>query len=157
MPVEGTPFDFRKPVKIGARIDHSDMQLKFGKGYDHNWVIDKPPHELGLVARVYEPTTGRVMEVLSTKPGVQFYTGNHLNGFVGKGGRAYRSRDAFCIEPGYYLDAPNTPHFPTTVLKPGQIYRNNRHPNACKSNRHPCYHKPSMSYLACWWMCLPLP
>ena len=122
--VDGTPFDFRKPVKIGARIDHGDMQLKFGKGYDHNWVIDKPLHELGLVARVHEPTTGRVMEVLSTKPGAQFYTGNHLNGFVGKGGRAYRSRDAFCIEPGHYLDAPNKPHFPTTVLMPGQTYHN---------------------------------
>jgi aldose 1-epimerase len=123
-PVDGTPFDFRKPVRIGARIDHGDMQLKFGKGYDHNWVINKPPRELGLVARVYEPTTGRVMEVLSTKPGAQFYTANHLNGFVGKGGRAYRSRDAFCIEPGHYLDGPNKPHPPTAVLKPGQIYSN---------------------------------
>ena len=123
-PVDGTPFDFRKPVKIGARIDHSDMQLKFGKGYDHTWVIDKPPRELGLVARVYEPTTGRIMEVLSTKPGAQFYTGNHLAGFPGKGGRIYQSRDAFCIEPGHYLDAPNKLHFPTTVLRPGEIYRN---------------------------------
>jgi aldose 1-epimerase len=123
-PVDGTPFDFRKPVKVGARIDDSDPQLKYGRGYDHNWVINKPRCELGLVARVYEPTTGRVMEVSSTKPGAQFYTGNHLNGLSGKDGRVYRSRDAFCIEPGHYLDAPNKPHFPSAVLRPGQTYHN---------------------------------
>jgi aldose 1-epimerase len=122
--VDGSPFDFRKPKKIGAHINTSHPQLKFGKGYDHNWVVDKPHGELGLVARVYEPTTGRVMEVLSTKPGAQFYSGNHLNGIGGKGGRVYRSRDAFCIEPGHYPDSTNKPHFPSTVLRPGQVYHN---------------------------------
>jgi len=123
-PVDGTPFDFRKPVKIGARINHDDPQLKFGKGYDHNWVINKQPCELGLVARVWEPTTGRVMEVLSTKPGAQFYSGNNLDGHRGKGDRIHRPRAAFCIEPGHFLDSPNKPHFPSAVLRPGQVYQN---------------------------------
>jgi len=124
-PVQGTPFDFRKPTRIGARIDDDDEQLKIGKGYDHNWVINKRPGELKLAARVHEPTTGRVLEVLSTEPGLQFYTGNHLDGkIVGKGGWAYKSRDAFCMEPEHFPDSPNHPELPSFVLKPGEVYKN---------------------------------
>ena len=124
-PVEGTPFDFRKPTAIGARINQDDEQLKFGGGYDHNWVINKEMGKLTLMARVYEPTTGRVLEVLSTEPGLQFYTGNFLDGkLTGKGGRAYQFRDAFCMEPQHYPDSPNQPNFPTVVLKPGHTYHN---------------------------------
>jgi aldose 1-epimerase len=124
-PVDGTPFDFRTPTAIGARIGQADEQLKFGGGYDHNWVINKPMGQLGLMARVYEPTTGRVLEVLSTEPGLQFYTGNFLDGkLTGKGGWAYQYRNGFCMEPQHYPDSPNQPNFPSVVLKPGQIYRN---------------------------------
>jgi len=124
-PVQGTPFDFRKPTRIGARIDDDDEQLKIGKGYDHNWVINKRPGELKLAARVHEPTTGRALEVLSTEPGLQFYTGNHLDGkIVGKGGWAYKSRNAFCMEPEHFPDSPNHPEFPSVVLKPGEVYKN---------------------------------
>jgi len=123
--VEGTPFDFRKPTAIGARIGQDDQQLKFGRGYDHNWVINKPFGELGVIARIYEPTTGRVMEVSSTEPGLQFYTGNFLDGKItGKGGRVYNHRNAFCMEPQHYPDSPNQPNFPSVVLKPGQTYKN---------------------------------
>ncbi len=124
-PVEGTPFDFRIPTAIGARINQDDEQLKFGKGYDHNWVINKPPGELGLMARVYEPVSGRVLEVLSTEPGLQFYSGNFLDGTItGKGGRVYKFRNGFCMEPQHYPDSPNKPEFPSVVLKPGAAYRN---------------------------------
>jgi len=124
-PVAGTPFDFTKPTAIGARIDQDDEQLRFGHGYDHNWVLRKPLGELGLAARVYEPTSGRVLEVLTTEPGLQFYTGNFLDGSnVGKGGQAYQFRTGFCMEPQHYPDSPNKPHFPSVVLKPGQTYRN---------------------------------
>jgi aldose 1-epimerase len=122
-PVDGTPFDFRRPTPIGARIGQDDEQLKFGGGYDHNWVVDKPPGQLGLMARVIEPTTGRVMEVLSTEPGLQFYSGNFLNGSnVGKGGWVYQFRNGFCMEPQHYPDSPNQPNFPSAVLKPGQVF-----------------------------------
>ncbi len=122
-PVAGTPFDFNRPMTIGARIDEDDEQLRFGAGYDHNWVIDKPLSQLGLVARVVEPTSGRVMEVYSTAPGTQFYTGNHLDGSItGKGGRTYQKRSAFCIEPQHYPDTPNQPAFPPVVLNPGATY-----------------------------------
>jgi aldose 1-epimerase len=124
-PVEGTPFDFRTPTAIGARIGQEDEQLKFGNGYDHNWVLNKAMGKLGLMARVYEPTTGRVLEVLSTEPGLQFYTGNFLDGtLTGKGGWTYQFRNAFCMEPQHYPDSPNHPNFPSVVLKPGQVYRN---------------------------------
>jgi aldose 1-epimerase len=124
-PVEGTPFDFRTPTAIGARINQDDEQLKFGGGYDHNWVINKPLGELGLMARVYEPTSGRVMEIWSTEPGLQFYSGNFLDGKnVGKGGWVYQFRNAFCMEPQHYPDSPNHPNFPSVVLKPGQTYQN---------------------------------
>jgi aldose 1-epimerase len=123
-PVDGTPFDFRTPTAIGARIGQDDEQLKFGNGYDHNWVINKPMGQLGLMARVYEPTTGRVLEVLSTEPGLQFYTGNFLDGkLTGKGGWAYQFRNGFCMEPQHFPDSPNQPNFPSVVLKPGQVYK----------------------------------
>jgi aldose 1-epimerase len=124
-PVEGTPFDFRTPTAIGARIGQDDEQLKFGGGYDHNWVINKKFGKLGLMARVMDPESGRVMEVLSTDPGLQFYSGNFLDGTItGKGGRVYEHRAAFCMEPQHYPDSPNQPEFPTVELKPGQVYHN---------------------------------
>jgi aldose 1-epimerase len=124
-PVAGTPFDFRTATAIGARINQDDEQLKFGNGYDHNWVINKPKGALGLMARVTEPTTGRVLEVLSTEPGLQFYTGNFLDGSItGKGGWVYQFRNGFCMEPQHYPDSPNQPSFPSVVLKPGQVYQN---------------------------------
>ena len=124
-PVEGTPFDFRTPTAIGARIGQDDEQLKFAGGYDHNWVINKPMGQLGLMARVYEPTTGRVLEIFSTEPGLQFYTGNFLDGkLTGKGGWVYQFRNGFCMEAQHYPDSPNQPSFPSVVLKPGQVYRN---------------------------------
>ncbi|NGO40362.1 galactose mutarotase [Limisphaera ngatamarikiensis] len=124
-PVEGTPFDFRKPTAIGARIQQDDEQLRYGRGYDHNWVINKKPGELALHARVVEPTTGRVLEVLSTEPGLQFYSGNFLDGTLkGKYGQVYAHRSGFCMEPQHFPDSPNKPHFPSVVLKPGQEYRN---------------------------------
>ncbi len=124
-PVEGTPFDFRIPTAIGARIGQNDEQLKFGNGYDHNFVINKPFGDLGLMARVYEPVTGRVLEVLSTEPGLQFYSGNFLDGKItGKYGQVYNFRHGFCMEPQHYPDSPNKPEFPSVVLKPGETYRN---------------------------------
>jgi aldose 1-epimerase len=124
-PVDGTPFDFRQPTAIGARINADDQQIKFGPGYDHNWVINKPAGQLGLMARVSEPARGRVMEVFSTEPGLQFYSGNFLNGSImGKDGMVYRYRSAFCMEPQHYPDSPNHPEFPSTELKPGETYHN---------------------------------
>ena len=124
-PVEGTPFDFRTPTAVGARINADDEQIKFGNGYDHNWVVNKPLGKPGLLARVTEPTTGRVMEVLSTEPGVQFYTGNFLDGSItGKGGWVYQRRSGLCFEPQHYPDSPNHPQFPSAELKPGQTYQN---------------------------------
>lgn len=124
-PVAGTPFDFRQPTPIGAHIDADDEQIRFGRGYDHNWVIDKPMGSLGLLARVFEATTGRALEVLSTEPGTQFYTGNFLDGtIVGKGGWRYQKRSAFCIEPQHYPDTPHQPGFPSVVLAPGETYKN---------------------------------
>jgi aldose 1-epimerase len=124
-PVDGTPFDFRKPTAIGARINADDAQLKLGPGYDHNWVINKKAGELSLMAHVSEPITGRVMEVWSTEPGLQFYTGNFLDGTIkGKGGTAYQKHSAFCMEPQHFPDSPNKPQFPSTELKPGETYKN---------------------------------
>jgi len=124
-PVAATPFDFLTPTAVGARINSNDEQIKFGHGYDHNWVINKPPGQLGLVARVAEPTTGRVLEVWSTEPGVQFYTGNFLDGTItGKGGSVYQFRNGLCFEPQHYPDSPNHPEFPSTELKPGETYHN---------------------------------
>lgn len=124
-PVEGTPFDFRIPTAIGARIGQDDQQLKFGNGYDHNWILAKPMGQFGLCARVTEPTTGRVMEVWSDQPGLQFYSGNFLDSTItGKGGWVYKFRDALVMEPQHYPDSPNHPEFPSVELKPGQNYEN---------------------------------
>jgi aldose 1-epimerase len=123
--VTGTPFDFRKPTAIGARINDPNTVLQYGPGYDHNWVVNKPLGELGLQARVVEPTSGRVLEVWSDEPAVQFYAGNFLDGsLTGKGGKVYQRRNGFCLEPQHYPDSPNKPQFPTTELKPGQTYHN---------------------------------
>ncbi|MEI8140507.1 MAG: aldose epimerase family protein [bacterium] len=123
--VAGTPFDFRKPETIGARINSNDQQIKYGGGYDHNWILNKPAGKLGLAATVVEPVSGRVMEVLTTEPATQFYTGNFLDGsLVGKGGWVYRPRNGLCFEPQHYPDSPNQPAFPSTVLKPGQTFSN---------------------------------
>lgn len=123
-PVAGTPFDFLKPHRIGERIDADDEQIRFGKGYDHNWVIDSTaPGKLTPTAEVYEPTTGRVLNVSTTQPGVQFYTGNFLDGTIkGKEGKTYNRRGAFCLETQHFPDSPNHPKFPTTELKPGQRF-----------------------------------
>lgn len=123
-PVKGTPFDFRQATAIGARINQDDPQLKIGKGYDHNWVL--AAHGKGVpipVAEAYEPKAGRVLQVLSTEPGVQFYSGNFLDGTIqGKGGKVYNHRYGFCLETQHYPDSPNHPSFPSTELKPGQTY-----------------------------------
>jgi len=120
--VKGTPFDFTQPMRIGARIDDGYEQIVLGKGYDHNFVINRKDNALTLAARVYEPTSGRVLEVSTTEPGVQFYTGNFLAGAKGKGGRAYERRHGFCLETQHFPDSPNKPNFPTTTLKPGGRY-----------------------------------
>src|SRR5580704_14998321 len=111
--VAGTPFDFRKPTAIGSRIEQNDEQLKLGKGYDHNWVLNRKGSGLSLAARVQEPTTGRIMEVRTTEPAIQFYTGNFLDGTLkGKGGKVYPLRAALCLETQHYPDSPNKPSFP---------------------------------------------
>ncbi len=121
-PVAGTAFDFLKPMTVGARIDRAEEQIKLGGGYDHNFVLDKGITKVPeMAAEVYEPVTGRVLTVLTTEPGVQFYTGNFLDGAMkGKGGKAYTKRMALCLETQHYPDSPNQPKFPTTVLKPGE-------------------------------------
>ena len=128
--VQGTPFDFRSPKSIGDRITDPDEQLKFAKGYDHNWVLNPPPGgksvppSVQVNATVWDQESGRVMQVSSSEPGLQFYTGNFLNGSLkGKGGRTYEFRSGFCMEPQHFPDSPNHPSFPSTVLKPGQTYR----------------------------------
>jgi len=121
--VEGTPFDFRQPTQIGARIENDDEQLKLGHGYDHNFVLDRKGPGLTLAARVVEPKSGRVLEVKTNQPGIQFYTGNFLDGTIhGKGGKVYGHRFAFCLETQHFPDSPNHPSFPSTELKPGQTY-----------------------------------
>ncbi len=124
--VEGTPFDFRKPTAIGARIDDPDTVLQYGPGYDHNWVVNQQkPGELCLHARIVSPVSGIVMEVSSTEPAVQFYAGNFLDGTItGKYGQVYQKRSGFCLEPQHYPDSPNHPNFPSTVLRPGETYTN---------------------------------
>ena len=122
--VAGTPFDFRKPTAIGARINNDNPQLKVGKGYDHNWVLNRKGAGLELAARVHEPKTGRTLEITTTEPGIQFYAGNFLDGtLTGKGGAVYKHRTGFCLETQHYPDSPNQPKFPTTTLKPGAEYR----------------------------------
>src|SRR6266704_1143517 len=120
--VMDTPFDFRKPTAIGARIIQDDEQLNLGGGYDHNFVLRMPmDHGEYLAARVLEPASGRVLEVWTTEPGVQFYTGNFLDGkTLGKGGIAYPKRSAFCLETQHFPDSPNQPKFPSVVVNPGE-------------------------------------
>jgi aldose 1-epimerase len=122
--VAGTPFDFRKSTAVGARIDQKDEQLTFGKGYDQNFVLNRKGAGLSLAAKVEEQSSGRVMEVLTTEPGVQFYTGNNLDGTIkGKGGQIYVRRAALCLETQHFPDSPNKPKFPSAVLKPeGQFH-----------------------------------
>jgi aldose 1-epimerase len=122
-PVKGSPLDFSTLTAIGARINQDDEQLRYGLGYDHNFVLNKPEGTFGLAARVVERTTGRVMEVFTSEPGVQFYSGNFLDGTcVGKGGKPYQHRYGFCLETQHYPDSPNHPDFPSTVLRPGEEY-----------------------------------
>ena len=125
-PVSGTPFDFRTATRVGARIDASHAQLRFGRGYDHNWVIKgtgssrAPVH----VARLADPSSGRVLDVATTEPGIQFYSGNFLDGTLkGKGGKLYGHRGALCLETQHFPDSPNHPNFPSTILRPGQRYQ----------------------------------
>jgi aldose 1-epimerase len=122
-PVEGTPFDFRKATAIGARIDADHVQLKNGKGYDHNWVLNRTGAGLQRAAFVVEPKSGRTMDIATTEPGIQFYSGNFLDGTItGKGGQVYKHRAGFCLETQHYPDSPNRPDFPSTILQPGQTY-----------------------------------
>lgn len=122
--VNGTPMDFTKSAVIGARINQQDEQLTLGRGYDHNWVLNNCSRKLALAARVYEPGSGRVIEVHTTEPGIQFYSGNFLDGSItGKAGQVYKQRYGFCLETQHFPDSPNKPGFPSTVLKPGQKYR----------------------------------
>lgn len=121
--VKGTPFDFTKSTAVGKRIDADDEQLQRGHGYDHNWVLNSKSGELSLAAELYEPSTGRVLRVFTTEPGIQIYTGNFLDGTIkGKGGVAYGRRSAICLETQHFPDSPNRPDFPTTELKPGETF-----------------------------------
>lgn len=121
--VKDTPMEFSEPTVIGARIEDDDEQLTLASGYDQNWVLNKnTAGELSLAARVYDPVSGRVMEVLTTQPGMQFYSGNRLADMHGKDGRVHQKRAALCLETQHYPDSPNKDHFPSTVLKPGEQY-----------------------------------
>ncbi len=122
--VTGTPLDFTQLTVVGARINQDDDQLRFAGGYDHNFVVNGPAGTLRLAARVHEPSSGRVMEVSTTEPGIQFYSGNFLDGtLTGKGGHVYHKRSGFCLETQHFPDSPNQPNFPSTVLEPGEAYR----------------------------------
>ena len=122
-PVQGTPFDFRQPTAIGARIDQNDPQLKNGKGYDHNWVLNRKGTGLELAARLTDPKSGRTLEITTTEPGLQFYSGNFLDGTIkGKGGHVYAHRTGLCLETQHYPDSPNQKNFPSTILQPGKSY-----------------------------------
>ncbi|HVR69621.1 MAG TPA: aldose epimerase family protein [Vicinamibacteria bacterium] len=123
-PVEGTPFDFRKPHAIGARIGADHEQIRHGRGYDHNFVLNRTGADPARLIHVYEPTTGRTLDVATTEPGVQFYTGNFLDGTIkGKSGHVYKQRYGFCLETQHFPDSPNKPQFPTTLLRPGREYQ----------------------------------
>ena len=123
--VHGTPFDFTRPHAIGERIRGSEQQLLFGRGYDHNWVLDRHGSKgLVLAARLTEKTSGRVVEMFTTEPGIQFYSGNFLDGtLVGTSGHTYRQGDGLALETQHYPDSPNHPNFPSTVLRPGHVYQ----------------------------------
>ena len=124
-PVAGTPFDFTQLHAIGERIRDDDQQLMIGRGYDHNWVLNRAPdateHDQGRAAA--RPASGRMLKVLTTEPGIQFYSGNFLDGTLyGTSGRAYRQSDGLALETQHYPDSPNQPNFPSTVLRPGETY-----------------------------------
>jgi aldose 1-epimerase len=122
-PVDGTPFDLRRETRIGDSIDADHPQLKASLGYDHNFVLNRRGPGLELAARLLDPGTGRSMEVRTTEPGIQFYSGNKLDGsMTGKGGHVYRARTGLCLETQHFPDSPNKPQFPTTVLRPGEKY-----------------------------------
>ncbi len=122
-PVASTPFDFRSATAIGSRINRNNEQLKFAHGYDHNFVLNHLGDKMGFAARVEEPHSGRVLEVFTTQPGLQFYSGNFLNGKIhGKGGKAYEYRSALCLETQHFPDSPNHSNFPSTVLRPGEEF-----------------------------------
>jgi aldose 1-epimerase len=122
--VAGTPLDFRTSTRIGDRIEADDEQIRYGGGYDHNWIVNGQAGELRPAARVTEPTSGRVMEVLTTEPAIQFYAGNMMpSSMPGKGGRTYVRRGGLCLETQHYPDSPNKPAFPSTTLRPGETYR----------------------------------
>jgi aldose 1-epimerase len=122
-PVAGTPLDFTRSTRIGERIRDDHPQLLIGRGYDHNWVLDRRGSGLELAARLQDPRSGRVLEVLTDQPGIQFYSGNFLDGtLVGTSGRMYRQGDGFALETQHYPDSPNHPNFPSTVLRPGDRY-----------------------------------
>ena len=126
--VAGTPFDFRRPTAIGSRINESDAQLRFGRGYDHNWVLDRDRRVGGVealvhAARLEDPSSGRVLDVSTTEPGIQFYSGNFLDGTItGKAGQTYRLRSGLCLETQHFPDSPNHPNFPPSVLRPSERY-----------------------------------
>ena len=122
-PVAGTPFDFRQPHTIGERIDADDQQLANAGGYDHNFVLGNDTEAMRLAATVFEPTTGRVMNIVTTQPGVQFYSGNFLDGLEGRGGAVYNKHAAFCLETQHFPDSPNHKNFPSVVLNPGEKYK----------------------------------
>ena len=122
--VEGTPMDFRTPYEVGARINDDFEQLRFGKGYDHTYIINKESDELSFCARCVSPKTGIVMETYTTEPGVQLYTGNWMTGnFIAKNGQRYPERAALCLETQHFPDSPNKPEYPTTVLRPGEVFQ----------------------------------
>ena len=122
--VAKTPFDFTTPHAIGERINEKNIQLKYGNGYDHNWVLDNQTGNLAQAAIVYEPTTGRTMEVWTTEIGIQFYSGNFLDGSnIGESGRPYNFRNGFCLETQHYPNSPNQKNFPSTVLRPGKVLK----------------------------------
>ena len=125
MPVDGTPFDFRKPTAVGARIEDPHVQIRYGRGYDHTFVLDRAAGTaLSHAAHITEPTTGRTLDIYTTEPGVQFYSGNFLDGsFAGKRGRVYKRRYGLALETHHYPDSPNQPSFPSVILRPGETYR----------------------------------
>jgi aldose 1-epimerase len=123
-PVAGTPFDFTTPRTIGERVNADHPQIKYGGGYDHNWVLNSQDGTLALAAEVFEPKSGRVMQVWTTEPGLQFYGGNFLDGtLTGKSGKQYEHRTGLCLETQHYPDSPNQPNFPSTILQPGKVYK----------------------------------
>jgi aldose 1-epimerase len=123
--VAGGPFDFRTFKAIGKDINADNQQIKYGPGYDHNWILNKErPGQMSKAAEVYDPDTGRVMDIFTTEPAIQFYAGNFLDGTItGKGGKVYKQRYGFCLETQHSPDSPNKPDWPTTVLRPGETYK----------------------------------